>query len=235
MGSQPEVSTHITPASLVNQDVVAPRTLSYSPRFSQRIAWFFVVGVMVLVAGCAGWKWWSTNRLLDQIEAAISAKDTTTAKHLLDQRPDLVNTKKRPGDNDFLTEAVYKGDVDMVRLLIDKGANLNPLHNNPLSTAAEYGDTAIITLLLDRGARINRDDGGTPLQCATHAINLQSSVVKLLIDRGADVNYGVGLSKPLASIEQQDTPGLFTEQQAQSRAQQRREITRLLIAAGAKK
>jgi hypothetical protein len=57
-----------------------------------------------------------------------------------------------------------------------------------LQIAAGTGNVAVVQLLLDRGADINAPDvwGGTALFCA--AISAQPEMVKLLLKRGADAN-----------------------------------------------
>ena len=57
-----------------------------------------------------------------------------------------------------------------------------------LEKAAEGGDVAMVRLLLDRGAEVNGEDlwGGTAIVDAS--VRGNADVVKLLIDRGADVN-----------------------------------------------
>ena len=52
--------------------------------------------------------------------------------------------------------AAYKGHKNVVRLLLDRGADLNKATNNgwtPLHCAACNGQKSVVRLLLDRGAR----------------------------------------------------------------------------------
>lgn len=67
--------------------------------------------------------------------------------------------------------AAERGYDVVSRLLIEKGAQLNPRDKKkytPLHLAAENGHKAVVTLLLDRGAQINPQDanGHTPLDLA---------------------------------------------------------------------
>ena len=81
-----------------------------------------------------------------------------------------------------------KTPVEVVRLLVDKGANVNPetRSKTPLMHAASEGNDEVIKLLLARGAQVNvLTDDGTPLMMA--AVGGHSEALKLLLTAGADV------------------------------------------------
>lgn len=64
-----------------------------------------------------------------------------------------------------------EGHEAAVKLLIEKGADLNPrglIRHTPLHIAAECGKKAVAELLIDKGADVDcKDFGGhTPLYCA---------------------------------------------------------------------
>src|ERR1044071_997430 len=64
-----------------------------------------------------------------------------------------------------------KTTVEVVRLLVDKGANVNPETNSntPLMYAASEGNDDVIKFLLARGAKVNvQTDEGTPLMAAVN-------------------------------------------------------------------
>jgi len=87
--------------------------------------------------------------------------------------------------------AIHKESSEVVKLLLDKGANINDADRNgftPLHHAIDKGNSEVVQLLLDRGANINDADrnGFTPLHQAIDKGN--SELVQLLLDRGADVN-----------------------------------------------
>lgn len=91
-----------------------------------------------------------------------------------------------------LSFAAETGDFAAVRLLLEKGAQLEIADQDgltPLLWAADNGHVAIVLLLLDKGARIEATDqiyGRTPLSWA--ASKGHQAVVKLLLDRDADVD-----------------------------------------------
>ncbi len=73
-----------------------------------------------------------------------------------------------------LPGAVHSGDVNIVRTLLDAGADPNafgPHGHAALHVAGIYGKVPIMTLLLSRGARLDlrdREYSGTPLGWAEH-------------------------------------------------------------------
>src|SRR6185503_18355024 len=81
-----------------------------------------------------------------------------------------------------------KTPVEVVRLLVDKGANVNTAtrRNSPLTHAAGEGNDEVIKFLLARGAQVNVPlEDGTPLMRAV--IGGHTEAMKLLLAAGADV------------------------------------------------
>ena len=100
--------------------------------------------------------------------------------------------------------AIERGNVEAVKVELDKGTNPNnlpPAQDEPIAplcAAAEDGNMEIVQLLLDRGANINSGDGWdfTPLEAA--ATNSHIQVMEMLLARGASVNdFGDGGSYSL--------------------------------------
>jgi ankyrin repeat protein len=90
-----------------------------------------------------------------------------------------------------LYNAAYKGETEIVRLLLDKNAEVNAqggLYGNALQAAAYEGKTEIVRLLLDKNAEVNAQGGqyGNALQAA--AYTGQTEIVQLLLDKSAEVN-----------------------------------------------
>ena len=103
-----------------------------------------------------------------------------------------VNTPRAFGLNP-LEWAIGSGRTDMVRVLIEKGANVNKrsLFGNgttPLMSAAIHGHVKIAKLLVEAGARVDlrdRHHGYTALVLAVN--NNHPHVARYLIQHGADV------------------------------------------------
>jgi ankyrin repeat protein len=87
--------------------------------------------------------------------------------------------------------AALVGLEDLVRLLLDKGADVNAQgggYGNALQAASWRGHEQVVKTLLDKGADVNAQGGvyGNALQAASWRGHEQ--VVKTLLDKGADVN-----------------------------------------------
>ena len=97
-----------------------------------------------------------------------------------------------------LMQAAHKGDLDTMKVLIDKGADVNESSMGlglgsgytPLMIAARDGRLDAAKLLLDRGADVNKEVSGTAL--AKAAYYGHRDIVTLLLDRGADINKAIG-------------------------------------------
>lgn len=86
--------------------------------------------------------------------------------------------------------AVYKENKDIVKLLLENGADIESTDlkngNTPLFLSAN--NLEITKLLIDKGANVNakNKEGFSPLAFAVEANNIE--VVKLLLKKGSDVN-----------------------------------------------
>jgi hypothetical protein len=107
----------------------------------------------------------------DFIRAAKSG-NADRLRVLLENDPNLLSAARDSDGSTALHCATWKGHQDVVKLLINAGADVN-IHNNnehwgttPLHAAAHANQAAIAQILLDHGADVNARDkeGRTPLE-----------------------------------------------------------------------
>ncbi|CVL07664.1 related to Ca2+/calmodulin-dependent protein kinase Ibeta2 [Fusarium mangiferae] len=115
----------------------------------------------------------------------------------------LIRNSQSPGiwrDVNILQQLrgwIGTGDIDMVRLLVDRGIDVNAPDENgrtPLHLSATIGNVEMARVLCEGGAVIEttNESGHTPLQVA--AMKGHTDVAELLLEKGADIeasdNYG---------------------------------------------
>ncbi|TGJ82223.1 hypothetical protein E0Z10_g6558 [Xylaria hypoxylon] len=91
--------------------------------------------------------------------------------------------------------ATYLGHMALVRLLVEKGADVNKAegsHGSAFRAAAFRGHLGIVNFFLQRGANLSSDAlrAGSVLRIAVVGGNYE--VVRCLIERGADIDAGGG-------------------------------------------
>jgi uncharacterized protein len=118
---------------------------------------------------------------------AAREQSNKVAALLLDNPQTKVGAEDSAGENALMLAAL-NGDVDLVKLLITKGAEVNKQGWTALHYAAANGHDDIATLLLGYSADVNAPspNGTTPLMMAARGDHL--STLKLLIAKGADIN-----------------------------------------------
>jgi ankyrin repeat protein len=122
--------------------------------------------------------------------AAAKSGDIEGAKRLLEANADV--NAYFPGEEygNVLQVASYMGHEAVVRLLLEKGAEVNAqggIYGNALQAASHVGHEAVVRLLLEKGADVNAEGGcfGNALQAASLG---HEAVVRLLLEKGAEVN-----------------------------------------------
>ena len=122
-------------------------------------------------------------------EAAATGR-IERVRELLKQQPELIHAYSPDG---WTALHLNFNNLEMAKLLIDSGADLNlnsrnKLNATPLQGAAANNWIDLAKLYLSRGANVNcrSEEGGSPLHEA--AGNGFVDFARLLIDNGADVN-----------------------------------------------
>lgn len=146
------------------------------------------------------------DRIIDSQEAPFSRKNAGSINACdIDGRTQLVN-------------ATIEGNVDLVRTLISKGADVNLVDSNGWSAlhfAAQGFDHQIASLLLEHSAQVDAQDveGNTPLSNAVFNSKGQGDLIELLLSHGADMNlknkHGVSPLDLAKSIGNYDVAQFF--------------------------
>lgn len=122
---------------------------------------------------------------LDGLYLALRDGSMKAAQALVDWPKTNVDVRT-DHDETPLMMACLRGQIDLARKLIARGADVNKTGWTPLHYAATSGNVVIIQMLLDENAYIDAEspNGTTPLMMA--AMYGTPEAVKLLIDSGAD-------------------------------------------------
>lgn len=138
--------------------------------------------------------------LLSPLYYASLLEFIEVARFLLENGVDINSYDEIYGS--ALAAAAKNGSLPMVRLLLNRGADVNGfggvVHRRALQAASSHGHEAIVRLLLQNGAMVNEtiSDADTALQAACERGH--ENIVKLLFEFGANVNakggvYGTAL------------------------------------------
>jgi ankyrin repeat protein/beta-lactamase regulating signal transducer with metallopeptidase domain len=156
------------------------------------------------------------------VASTDKAKISAAALVLINRGADV----NAPSDDPPLIRAVLLGLTEVVRVMLDKGANPNSKTQAMTALTAALGYIKqgpeyekIVILLIERGADVNltgEPSGITPLQLAVEA--KRADVARMLLGKGADPNR--------TSSQNGNTPLVI--------ARGNTEITQMLINAGAK-
>jgi ankyrin repeat protein len=150
---------------------------------------------------------------LDVFEAAALGRVERVGE-LVDADPEFARAYA-PDGFQALGLAAFFRQPDVVRLLLDRGAEVDAIARNEqinttaLQAAAASGDNESARLLIDAGADVNaaQPGGFTPLHAA--AANGNRELVELLLERGADPGARVDDGRTPADLARERGDGEF--------------------------
>jgi ankyrin repeat protein len=117
--------------------------------------------------------------------------DAVKSRMLIEHGADI-NVRTQQGQTPLMVAARRNGNADLVRLLLEKGADTKTPGDTTLIPAAQSGDVDIMRLLIENGANVNCVSpriGETPLYHAAASGNV--AAVRLLVAKGANPNAGL--------------------------------------------
>jgi len=134
-------------------------------------------------------------KLGQELRQAFERGDTTTFASLLDKVSEQSPNAKRPGYvfSYYLETASSTGQADMVKILLDRGADFShkgfPHGATPLLLAAQGGYPDTVQVLISHGASVQDTDysGNTALMEAAKAGHI--ATIQVLISAGANPNH----------------------------------------------
>jgi ankyrin repeat protein len=140
----------------------------------------------------------------DQLLEAVRAGDVAATKALLDQGVP-VDAKFRY-DRTPLSFAADRGNVEMVKLLLERGANVDAedtfYHNTPLGSAAYKGHAEVVRLLLARSTK------GAGDAFLSGVYGKKPDVVQAVVATGKisarDLSYGLQAAEQSSATEVAD-------------------------------
>jgi len=163
-----------------------------------------VFGVLAFLLVLQAQTVFAQDRQTENLWKAVNAGNVTDARAAIQRRAD-VNNRNSAGSI-IISRAVQNGNIEIVRLLLDNGANPNVIgtvsSDHPLTNAIEKGNLEMVKLLIDKGANVNARNsiGSSPLRSAISEGNIE--MVKLLVDRGVNINNSDRYGTPFPAAAQ---------------------------------
>jgi ankyrin repeat protein len=156
-----------------------------------RRKWGLVIVGAVLAVSALGSYWAAAHRRkVNEYEFMAAAAQGNIGR--LKELAGKVDVNARfGGDGDTaLHRAAARGQVEAVKLLLERGANVNAVDDEgttPLLGATYRGHTEVAGVLLERGAAVDAQEMRYRLSSLNHAVGRNDkALVELLLRHGAD-------------------------------------------------
>lgn len=131
-----------------------------------------------------------SKKQIDLYWKAVKSGDGILVEKLIKEGVDinLLNDESSAFHDSALADAAGRGHLDIVELLLNKGADPNIGEPTPLYWAAHDGYLNIVKLLIKRGAKVKSKEGGDALFAASGS-DEKLAIAKILIENGADLDH----------------------------------------------
>ncbi|MEM6793029.1 MAG: acyltransferase family protein [Acidobacteriota bacterium] len=152
---------------------------------AQRIALPLLLSLVTVVPAVE----WASARALEKAHGEGRIHADLAAEGSAESSASEEETSETPSAPADLHEAVFRGDLEAVRRMLEAGSSpdaLNFMGSTPLIVAAAEGRVEAAKLLIEAGAAVNLQSGDGSSALHTAAFFGRSRVARLLVEAGAD-------------------------------------------------
>jgi ankyrin repeat protein len=134
----------------------------------------------------------SSKQKQEYLKYAVLDQDIELIKNILKTNVDINKDINKDGHTLLMLAAKYVSDIEIIELLIDKGANVfadSNIEANPIMMASMSNNVKVVKLLDDKGSYLSSETiyGFTPILYAAK-YNPKPDVIKYLINNNANIN-----------------------------------------------
>jgi Ankyrin repeats (3 copies)/Ankyrin repeat len=193
----------------VGQERIGQMLVPIQVPVSRRHVWLVLISsVVAVVLLCLAWFLYpiiryqiGPNHALDE---GIECGDVSAVKAALDRGANVDGLpESEESEMSPLAGAAGEGKIEIVRLLLDRGADVNRVDGwgTPLFAAALYDKVDVVELMIARGANVNDDGSGGSTALWHAALHGKARAVKVLLAHGANRNTCNPNSSLLEAVE----------------------------------
>jgi ankyrin repeat protein len=119
------------------------------------------------------------------LQYAVANKQVRIAEYLISKGANI-NPMNPAKEGSVLLSAVFSEDANMIKMLVEKGADIN--RTKALNYAIMTKNIKTVEFLLKHGASVNKSDEGSETALHIAVEDGQIEIIKLLLANGADIN-----------------------------------------------